>query len=65
MGMPMFVLLTEFVSPKDRSMMGNSLWYSWTISLVALAGVAYLIRDWVMLTIATAVPGIPFLLAYL
>ena len=32
---------------------------------MALAGIGYLIRDWRMLTIATAVPGIPALLGWL
>ena len=60
-----FVLVTEFVGVRHRSMMGMSLWYCWSISLVALAGLGYLIRDWRMLTIATAVPGLPALLGWL
>ncbi|KAL9979757.1 hypothetical protein ACROYT_G017467 [Oculina patagonica] len=59
-----FVLVTEFVGVRHRSMMGMSLWYCWSLSLMALAGIAYLIRDWRMLTIATAVPGIPALLGW-
>ena len=60
-----FVLVTEFVGVHHRSMMGMSLWYCWSLSLMALAGIAYLIRDWRMLTIATAVPGLPALLGWL
>ena len=60
-----FVLVTEFVGVRHRSMMGMSLWYCWSISLMALAGLGYLIRDWRMLSIATSVPGIPALLVWL
>lgn len=60
-----FVLITEFVGVQHRSIMGMSLWYCWSLSLVALAGVGYLIRDWRILTIATAVPGFPALLGWL
>ena len=60
-----FVLVTEFVGVRHRSMMGMSLWYCWSISLMALAGLGYLIRDWRMLSIATSVPGIPALLGWL
>ena len=60
-----FVLVTEFVGVRHRSMMGMSLWYCWSISLMALAGLGYLIRDWRMLSIATSVPGIPALLCWL
>lgn len=59
-----FVLITEFVGVQHRSIMGMSLWYCWSLSLVALAGVGYLIRDWRILTIATAVPGFPALLGW-
>jgi len=56
--MSLFVLLTELAGPKHRSLIGTSLWYSWTSSLIALAGVAYLIRNWRMLCIATGAPAI-------
>ncbi|XP_015765264.1 PREDICTED: solute carrier family 22 member 15-like isoform X1 [Acropora digitifera] len=57
-GMSLFVLLTELAGPKHRSLIGTSLWYSWTSSLIALAGVAYLIRNWRTLCIATGAPAI-------
>ena len=60
-----FVLVTEFVGVRHRSMMGMSLWYCWSISLMALAGLGFLIRDWRMLSIATSVPGIFALLGWL
>ena len=60
-----FVLVTEFVGVRHRSMMGMSLWYCWSISLMILAGLGYLIRDWRILAIATAVPAFPALLGWL
>ena len=63
--MSTFVLVMEFVGVRHRSMMGSSLWYCWTLSLISLAGVAYLIRDWKILTIVTAAPGIIAVLGYL
>ena len=63
--MPIFILVMEFVGVRHRSMMGTALWYCWTLSLISLAGVAYLIRDWKILTIVTAVPGIPVIFGYL
>lgn len=59
-----FVLVTEFVGVRHRSVMGMSLWYCWSISLMALAGLGYLIRDWRMLSIATAVPAFPALFGW-
>lgn len=57
-GMSAFVLLTELAGPKHRSLIGTSLWYCWTLSLIALAGVAYLIRNWRTLCIVTGAPAI-------
>ncbi|KAJ7383537.1 hypothetical protein OS493_027200 [Desmophyllum pertusum] len=53
-----FNLLTELVGVRHRSLMGTSLWYCWTLSLMALAGVAYIVRDWRMLCIVTGAPAI-------
>ena len=63
--MTVFVMISEFVGVRHRSMMGTSLWYCWTLSLIALAGVAYLIRDWRILTIVTSAPGIAFVVGCL
>jgi len=53
-----FVLVAELVGPRHRSLMGTSLWYCWTLSLIALAGVAYLVRDWRKLCIVTGAPAL-------
>ena len=50
---------------RDRAMMGTSLWYSWSISLMALAGIAYLIPDRRLLCIVTGTPAIPLVLGFL
>lgn len=59
-----FVLVSEFVGVRSRSTMGTSLWYSFPLSLTALAGIAYLIRDWRTLCIVTGAPAIPLLIGY-
>ena len=63
--MSFFVLLTELVGTRHRSLMGTSLWYCWTLSLIALAGVAYLIRDWRTLCIVTGAPAIAIVFGWL
>ncbi|KAL9978320.1 hypothetical protein ACROYT_G015820 [Oculina patagonica] len=45
-------------------MMGSSLWYSFPFALMALAGIAYLSRDWRTLCIATGAPAIPLLIGF-
>ncbi|PFX33207.1 Solute carrier family 22 member 5 [Stylophora pistillata] len=56
--MGIYVLATEFAGVRHRHVAGTSLWYSWTLSLVMLAGLAYGIRDWRFLSITCAVPGL-------
>ncbi|XP_058952863.1 organic cation transporter protein [Pocillopora verrucosa] len=60
-----YILISEFVGVRHRAMMGTSLWYSWTISLMSLAGIAYLIPDWRSLCIVTGAPAIPLALGFL
>ena len=60
-----FVLLAELVGPQHRSLMGTSLWYCWTLALIALAGVAYLIRAWRTLCYVTGAPAIAIALFWL
>lgn len=64
-GMSLFVLVSELVGVRHRSLMGTSLWYCWTLSLIALAGVAYLIRDWRTLCIVTGAPAVVIVLGWL
>ncbi|XP_022799698.1 solute carrier family 22 member 5-like [Stylophora pistillata] len=64
-GVSIFILISEFVGAQHRAMMGTSLWYSWTLSLICLAGIAYLITDWRLLCIVTGAPAIPLALGFL
>lgn len=62
--MPIFVIATEFVGVRHRHIAGTSLWYSWTLSLMSLSGIAYLVRDWRTLSIIISVPGLTVLAAW-
>ena len=57
--MGIYVLATEFVGLRHRHVAGTSLWYSWTLALVMLAGLAYGVRDWRKLSIICAATGLP------
>lgn len=60
-----YVLLTELVGIRHRSTAGCSIWYSFNLSNMALAGLAYLVRDWRKLSIIMGAPAIPFVLGWL
>lgn len=60
-----YVLVTEMVGIRHRSLIGVSLWYCWTLSLLFLDLLAYLIRDWRKLAIVCGVPAIPVVLGWL
>jgi len=45
-------------------MIGVSLWYCWTLSLLVLDLLAYLIRDWRKLAITCGVPAIPVVIGW-
>ena len=60
--MGLYVLLTEYVGKRHRHVAGTSLWYSWTLALVMLAGLAYGVRDWRNLSIICASTGLPSVL---
>ncbi|KAK3714238.1 hypothetical protein QZH41_018390, partial [Actinostola sp. cb2023] len=53
-----FVLLIECVGINHRAKAGSCLFVFWTLSLMLLALLGYLFRDWRMLSIAGAVPGL-------
>ena len=57
-GMPIFVLITEYVGVKHRHTAGTALWFSWCASLISLGGFAYFIRQWKTLTIVTSSLGL-------
>ena len=60
-----YVLLTELVGIRHRSTAGCSIWYSFNLSSMSLAGLAYLVRDWRKLSIIMGAPAIPFVLGWL
>lgn len=62
--MGLYVMATEFVGRRHRHIAGNSLFYAWTLALVMLAGLAYGVRDWRILSIICAAPGLPVLIAW-
>lgn len=57
-----FVLGTELVGKSKRSITGLGINIPYALGYMALAGIAYFIRDWRHLVIATTVPYIPLLL---
>ena len=62
--MGIYVMATEFVGSRHRHVAGTSLWYSWTLALVFLAGLAYGVRDWRILSIICAALGLPIIIAW-
>lgn len=58
----LYVLTTEFVGPKHRSLAGTLVWMFYTSSLMLLSGIAYGIRDWRTLSIVISVPAFPLVL---
>ncbi|CAC5415437.1 SLC22A4_5 [Mytilus coruscus] len=56
-----FVLGMELVGPSKRVWAGIVICYFFAAGMVVLAGVAYLIRDWVYLEIAISIPSVFFL----
>lgn len=61
MGTP-YVLAIELVGPSKRTAVTILSNIAYSLSLVALAGVVYLIRDWRQLALATSVPFVTFFL---
>ncbi|KAM7440832.1 hypothetical protein ABFA07_010066 [Porites harrisoni] len=55
---PLFVLLTEFSGVRHRGMTGGLVWTGFFLMAMALAGFAYVIRDWRTFTMVTGASGI-------
>lgn len=53
----LYVLTTEFVGPKHRSLAGTVVWIFYTSSLMILSGLAYGIREWRTLSIVISAPA--------
>ncbi|XP_066270950.1 organic cation transporter protein-like [Branchiostoma lanceolatum] len=51
-----FVIGTELVSSDKRGLVGMVIWIYWAVGYILLAGIAYLIRPWMWLQIATTAP---------
>ena len=52
----------EFTGPSKRRFTGQLLGLSWTLGNMILAGLGFVIRDWMILQIVCAAPGILFML---
>ena len=52
----------ELVGPSKRMWAGIVIAYFFAAGLVILAGVGYLIRDWMYLELALSIPGVFFLI---
>ncbi|XP_034240097.1 beta-alanine transporter-like [Thrips palmi] len=61
MGTP-YVLAIELVGPSKRTAVTILSNIAYSLALVALAGVVYLVRDWRQLALATSVPFVTFFL---
>ena len=53
-----YVLTVEYVGKRHRHVAGTALWFFWPTSLMMMALMAYLIRDWRTLNIVGAAPGL-------
>lgn len=60
-----FVLLTELVGPRKRTMLGFWSAMAWSIGIVILPGYAYLLRNWVYMNWVIVGTGIYYLASYL
>lgn len=60
----LYVLTTEFVGPKHRSLAGTVVWIFYTSSLIILSGLAYGIREWRTLSIVISAPGFVLLILW-
>lgn len=57
-GLGLYILVVEYVGKRHRHVVGTALFYFWVLSLLLVALLAYLIRDWRTLSIVGAAPGL-------
>ena len=60
--MPLFVIVLEYVGIRHRHVASTCIWFATAGGYMVMAGMAYGIRDWRNLTIATSVVGLPSIL---
>ena len=51
-----FVLISEYVGPKRRSLAGMTIWFAASLSIILLGSIAPFVRTWKMLTIWSTAP---------
>ena len=56
-----FILCMELIGPSKRAPVGTTLSLALTLGVIGLAGVAWLIRDWVQLQLAVTIPFVFFM----
>ncbi|KAJ8763158.1 hypothetical protein K2173_025543 [Erythroxylum novogranatense] len=59
-GLCSFVLATEPIGPRSRGVAGMSTFYFFSGGIALLSGIAYLVRSWHALYIASSIPSILF-----
>ena len=64
-GLTLFVMASEFVGPKYRSVAGTTVWFAFTFALCMMALQGYLVQNWRHLLLITSVPYIILLPTYL
>ncbi|KAF5181818.1 Solute carrier family 22 member [Thalictrum thalictroides] len=64
-GLCCFVLATEPIGPSARGAVGMSTFYFFSGGIVMLSGIAYLFQSWRSLYIASTMPSIIYLVAFL
>eukprot|EP00112_Aurelia_sp_Birch-Aquarium-sp1_P026069 Seg900.11 transcript_id=Seg900.11/GoldUCD/mRNA.D3Y31 product="Solute carrier family 22 member 13" protein_id=Seg900.11/GoldUCD/D3Y31 len=51
-----FVLMSEYVGPRRRSLAGTTIWFTASLSIILLGSIAPFVRTWKMLTIWSTAP---------
>lgn len=63
-GLTLFVMASELVGPKYRSVAGTTVFISFTFALCIMAVQAWLIQKWRMLMIITSIPYIVLMVTF-